>query len=220
MKYTRKMVLVDYDKYNNNNINQKKEINVKPKPLFNLDKSMHEILQRNDLSDYEKHKLYFSKLNKFLFFIKQKSKAHVKDEPMFDIKKPKTEARPKSEPESQHESQPDSDTDSFHDEKTSNDEFFDISQSEEDAPFVTLKPRPRQKNQTLSNFSLELNNPSTSKENTTSTPKRKKRKYMKKKTVPREGSPINLRSSRFKNQLGGWFTFNDMLKNYKIKIRK
>jgi hypothetical protein len=204
------MVLVDYDKYNQN-YNRSRELNVKPKPLFNLDESMYKILQRNDLSDYEKHKLYAAKLNKYLFFINQQVKTH-------DVRKnetisPKPEPKLVSKPERKFKSERnDSNNEFFDDEKTSNEEFYDISQSEEDNPFITMKPHSSHQNQTISNFSSEFGSPSKSKQNKTSTPKQK-RKNKKKKSFAREGSPMNLRSNRPKNQLGGWFTFNDMIRN-------
>jgi hypothetical protein len=206
MKHARKMVLVDYDRYNNN-INQRKEISVKPKPLFNLDKSMYEILQNSDLSDYEKHKLYTSKLNKYLFFINQQTKENVKKEPLFDIIKP----QPKPEPETKPEPKPEfneSDNDTFSDKNTSNEEFFDLSHSEEEND-------PKWQNDTLKKLTSQFDSPSTSTPYTTPSSKKKKRKYMRKKAVPRDGSPVKLRSSHPKNQLGGWFSFNDIIKNYK-----
>jgi hypothetical protein len=210
MKQTRKMVLVDYDKYNQN-YNRSREINVNPKPLFNLDKSMYEILQRNDLSDYEKHKLYAGKLSKYLFFINQQAKRR-------DVRKnetitPKPEPKLVSKPEPKSESERnDSNNEFFDDGKTSNEEFYDFSQSEEDNPFITMKPRPYHRNETISNFSSEFSSPSNTKQNKMSTPKQN-RKNKKKKSFAREGSPMNLRSSHPKNQLGGWFTFNDMIRN-------
>jgi hypothetical protein len=184
MKFARKMVLVDYEKYNKTT-NLRNEINVSPKPLFDLDKEMYEILQKNDLSDHDKHKLYISKLNKYLFFVNQQTKRHDagKNEPLIDILKPKP-----SEP----------DNDIFSDKNTSNDEFFDISQSEEETRRKSLNKTFKKK--VTSEFCSQ------------STPKKKKTKYMRKKTIPREGSPVKLRSSQPKKQLGGWFTFQDMIK--------
>lgn len=67
MKFTRKMVLVDFDKYMKLNEKPEKELDTSAKPLYGLNSEMSEILNDNKLSDYEKHSKYLKKLNKFLF---------------------------------------------------------------------------------------------------------------------------------------------------------
>jgi hypothetical protein len=72
MKFTRKMVLVDYEKYINLKSQPDHEIDTSSKPLYGLNNQMSEILSDSTLSDYEKYNKYLEKLNRFLFLNKKK----------------------------------------------------------------------------------------------------------------------------------------------------
>jgi hypothetical protein len=65
MKETRKMVLVDFDKYKKFE-KPEHELDTAPKPLYGLHNDMNSILNDEKLSDYEKQNLYLQQLNRFL----------------------------------------------------------------------------------------------------------------------------------------------------------
>jgi hypothetical protein len=188
MKHARKMILVDYEKYMQNE--PKVDINVKPKNLFNLDKQMNEILNLNGISDREKHQMYLQKLNKFLHFVnKEKTQKNIASTPEF-IKKETVNDKVES------------DSDSFSENLSLNDEnFFEVDSTFE-------QKTPKNKTSTPKNLIIKQNDNTA--EGSISTPsKTNKRKYNKKGTPALLRSPVTLRSkSNNKNQIGGWISFN------------
>jgi hypothetical protein len=184
MKHTRKMVLVDYEKYIRNE--PKAEMNVMPKPIFNLDKEMNDILNINGLSDREKHYLYLQKLNRFLHFVNEQKKKNVRILPVIKEEKIKEE---------EEEEEEEAEADSSHADNTSmnSENFFDP-----DTTFMYGNKSP-QKTSTPEKQNAEG-----------SANKRKKEKKTIGSLLAR--SPFNLRSksnkSKNKSQIGGWIGFN------------
>jgi hypothetical protein len=190
MKHSRKMVLVDYDKYIQNQ-NQRSELNLKPKPLLNLDHEIYNILQRNDLSDYEKQKLYTSKLNKFLFFANGESNEEPTNIAKQTIKKEEEEIVERT-PNFMVKKNPEPSSDSDADSSIPEEEFITPRNS-------PLSKKPKKKKTP----------PRTPK----SEPKTGRRKIQFARL-----SPITTRY-RIKNQTGGWINFSSLLK-LKKNIKK
>jgi hypothetical protein len=92
MKFTRKMVLVDYEKYMESKKNTQ-EIDTSPKPLYDLSKEMQEILEKKNLSDYTKHNKYSEKLNKYLFLAKNETNRKANDKVFKEEKEDLDEAK-------------------------------------------------------------------------------------------------------------------------------
>jgi hypothetical protein len=212
MSNVRKMVLIDYAKYNQIQ-NQPRDLNVNPKPLINLDREIYDILQRNDLSDYEKQKLYSSKLNKYLFFVNQKVN---KATPEYRIGVPIKQERLKLE-----KGNP-----TIHNRKRKRDpsfsesEFDSDTEKEENIPIPDLDLSGIPIRNTASFYKARTSSPkifgreyseessASSQDEKTLTPKKYVRK---KKNTNSRKSPVQLRSSR-KDQIGGWISFRNMIK--------
>jgi hypothetical protein len=70
MKHSKKMVLVDYDQYNVQTVDQ--FINTdKSKYTRDLDTQISKILQNDELGDHDKCKLYMETLRKYLHFMQE-----------------------------------------------------------------------------------------------------------------------------------------------------
>jgi hypothetical protein len=236
MKHARKFVLVDYEKYIQNQ-DQVHELNVNPKPLHNLNSEIRNILQRDDLSDYEKQKLYTSKLRKYLFFVNQKQKLNqtaLNHDADFSIKKEEDEEKPKFTIKKRKLEFSDSESESnWGDSDTSNEIFFEVPQKISFVKSIASTPKTaktsgKEKSPTPST-SHQGDQTLISHQEKNITPKQKfdlKKALLdfksgkiltpkQKKDLVSKGyirkSPMQLRKPK-KDLIGGWISFDNILK--------
>jgi hypothetical protein len=153
MKFTRKMILVDYDKYMTSN-QPKQELDVTAKPLFSLNKEMVEILNKNNVSDSIKYKKYLKKLNRYLFLAKNKpisEKIKAEREKVIkklkEIKKePKIESKNETEPlfeEEEEEAEEEKAAKSISEESDESQDFYASVEEENDENFFGKVSTPK-----------------------------------------------------------------------------
>jgi hypothetical protein len=222
MKNSRKMVLVDYEKYMQNQ-NPRHELNVKPKPLLNLDQQIYNILQRDDLSDYEKQKLYTSKLNKYLFFVNHKlsntssneskklvPKEEVQEKPKFVFKRKREHINDSENESNQEESAGDDDDDDDDTSTTTGETNDDMYKTPKSTPLKDFKKKTTNK---------KTPKPSTSnRSEKTLTPKNifENKKGNTIKHLFNRRSPIKTRSKK-KIKIDNWLDFKDIVDLSKLK---